>query len=176
MELQKESKKEKYMDTADKWHISIGMFLATFSYLLLSYEAPVWVSAATVFILSVYIVLIFIKCALRSKDGNNKSLFELPNRTWALLLVVLFVITNVFSFSNMYLKSEGVINQIVEPKEVMESIPDAVYFSLVTVTTLGYGDFIPNEQGRIFVIFQLATGLLILLIIIPVVASRVTTW
>ncbi len=50
---------------------------------------------------------------------------------------------------------------------------DAFYFSLVTITTLGYGDFAPTGDARLLVVWQLATGLLLLVGIFPFVVSRV---
>jgi hypothetical protein len=165
------------MDRADVGHILAGALLAMFSIISLCYGCDIWVSVALTIALSLYIVLLFIQCALRAKsDGTDQSIFPLPNRTWALLLVTFLVTSNVFSFSNMYLKSGGVTIQTENGKPAIKSKLDAIYFSLVTLTTLGYGDFVPNEKGRLYVIFHLSTGFLLLLIIIPVVASRVTTW
>jgi hypothetical protein len=37
---------------------------------------------------------------------------------------------------------------------------DAIYFSLVTFTTLGYGDIVLDEQGRLIAAFQAANGII----------------
>ena len=40
-----------------------------------------------------------------------------------------------------------------------------VYFSTVTITTLGYGEFVPNKSGtvaQILVVFELLTGIFFL--------------
>lgn len=167
------------MESADIKHIVAGTVLAILSFTSLYCGWNIVVSIILAIALSLYIILLFIQCAFRAKDNDgttNTSIFPLPSRTWALLLVILFVFSNVMLFSNMYLKSEGIIDQSQDTKVIMENKIDAVYFSLVTLTTLGYGDFIPNKDGRCYVIFHLTTGFLLLLVIIPVVASRVTTW
>ena len=49
---------------------------------------------------------------------------------------------------------------------------DAAYFSLVTITTVGYGDFVAtNNLSRILVMSELVTGLLLLIIIVPALVS-----
>ena len=37
---------------------------------------------------------------------------------------------------------------------------DAIYFSLVTFTTLGYGDIVLDEQARVLAAFQAANGII----------------
>jgi voltage-gated potassium channel Kch len=56
---------------------------------------------------------------------------------------------------------------------------DALYYSVVTMTTLGYGDFVPSSVGgRMLVVGQLATTITFLLFLVPalisVFASRLT--
>lgn len=50
---------------------------------------------------------------------------------------------------------------------------DALYFSLITLTTIGYGDFSPEtDLGKIFTIFYVLIGLGILANFINVVANN----
>jgi hypothetical protein len=44
--------------------------------------------------------------------------------------------------------------------EALPGFDDALYFSLVTFTTLGYGDVTLNEQWRMLGAFQAANGIL----------------
>jgi hypothetical protein len=53
------------------------------------------------------------------------------------------------------------------------SIGDAVYFSTVTMTTVGYGDFTPSTPlSRGLVVSQLLSGLGLLALLFPLVISR----
>jgi len=48
----------------------------------------------------------------------------------------------------------------------------AIYYSLTTMTTLGYGDFFPaTDAGRTIVIVQLCASLTLLLFVIPALIS-----
>ena len=54
-----------------------------------------------------------------------------------------------------------------------DEVWDATYFSFVTLTTLGYGDFLPvTEAGRKIVIWQLFTTVELLFAILPLVIGR----
>ncbi len=44
--------------------------------------------------------------------------------------------------------------------EVVVTSADAIYFALVTYTTLGYGDIVPQEGTRVFAAMAAVTGLL----------------
>ncbi len=50
---------------------------------------------------------------------------------------------------------------------------DALYFSLVTMATVGFGDYVPNADPfvRGLVMAQIATSLVLLLFIIPTLVS-----
>lgn len=55
----------------------------------------------------------------------------------------------------------------------MQGKIEALYFSLVTMITLGYGDYIPvSAVTRMLVIWQLATGGLLVIGIFPLIISR----
>jgi len=43
----------------------------------------------------------------------------------------------------------------------IEKLEEAVYFSLVTYTTLGYGDITLNEEWRLLASFEAANGIII---------------
>ena len=181
----------------DKVHLGIGVFLAIIGLISLFLTWNFFVSLLLILILNIYIVAMCIECARRSTrdsqssptgngeaQDNDPIWFELPNRGWAILLVMLLTLTNVSGFANLYIQSEGIETSKFYNTEKglsIETIPltsklDALYFSAVTVTTLGYGDFLPNEKGRIYVLSQLASGLLLLFYVIPIVASRISSW
>jgi voltage-gated potassium channel Kch len=50
---------------------------------------------------------------------------------------------------------------------------DALYFSAITLTTVGYGDFAPQtDLGKLFTILYLLVGIGILLALVAVIADR----
>ncbi|NVK52445.1 MAG: two pore domain potassium channel family protein [Flavobacteriaceae bacterium] len=53
---------------------------------------------------------------------------------------------------------------------------DAVYFSIITLTTIGYGDFSPKtDGGKLFTIFYILIGIGIILSFINTVYSHYNT-
>ena len=58
------------------------------------------------------------------------------------------------------------------PSANIHTLGDALWWSFVTVTTVGYGDFFPvTTGGRITACFVMATGLLTLAVVTAQVAS-----
>ena len=50
---------------------------------------------------------------------------------------------------------------------------DALYFSVITLTTVGYGDFTPQtDPGKVFTIFYLLIGIGIILGLIAIIANH----
>jgi hypothetical protein len=101
---------------------------------------------------------------------------RLPTRQAALLIVPLLAIALVTSFAALYLASHGVLSTAATAAP-LKSWNDAIYFSVVTFTTLGYGDFVPHSVGAKWIaIFELGSGLLLLIGAFPLVIARISTW
>ncbi|MFC1726145.1 ion transporter [candidate division KSB1 bacterium] len=82
--------------------------------------------------------------------------------------VHLQVVRILFSLFSLVFVSSGLIYNIekqfseVKPESIT-SFFDAIYFSLVTITTVGFGDFVPlSEYGRIATLFIIILGIIIL--------------
>ena len=164
------------IERIDLNHLALGSILCLLAVLSLFCDWDRGLSLVIAGILSIYIITLLIECAHRSSKSTGNVFYGLPNRGWAILLVMFMVGANVFSFANVY-KQSGSIEIETEGKiTTLEERTDAIYFSAVTVTTLGYGDFTPKPSGRLYIVFQLASGLLLLLITIPVVAARISSW
>ncbi len=137
------------------------------------------------------------------KKDDDFLIFELPSRAGAVFLFLLFLVSNIMAFAHIYVKTEQIqkplsVEKIQEQEEcakecasdkkcangctkekteVMRDSLDAIYFSAVTLTTLGYGEFLPiGSEARNYVVFQLISGILILLFGVPVLASRISSW
>jgi hypothetical protein len=154
----------------------VGFVIALLSCLSLIFSWPRIASELLILWLCLCLVSLIIECSLRSfRKKPGRQLIELPDRTWALLLIVFFLSANISSFANLYIKSEGIACQIGCTTPILEDVDDAIYYSVVTLTTLGYGDFVPyNKEARRYVVYQLVSGVLLLLFLFPIVASRLS--
>ncbi|MCK4391996.1 hypothetical protein KAX17_03740 [Candidatus Bipolaricaulota bacterium] len=69
-------------------------------------------------------------------------------------------------------RCRGRLDSLAEPLPRIWSFRDFLYFSIVTQTTLGYGDILPNSSTvRSFVAIQVLLGLALLVVIINMVVS-----
>ena len=79
----------------------------------------------------------------------------------------LIIVITFFTVLNYALRS-----YIFEKWELF-SLVDSFYFTCVTITTLGYGDIIPNTPaGKIFVVFQALSGFVVISLFLSAVANR----
>src|SRR5258708_40020422 len=115
------------------------------------------------------------------------------SRAWTLLQVQYLLVVAIFVFANMYIKSGGIRYQgaptiveqadhkadgssssFVDPRSLVNRI-DALYYSAVTLSTVGYGDLTPTSSAaRLLVIWQLGTGMLMLLGVFPLIVGRIS--
>jgi hypothetical protein len=65
------------------------------------------------------------------------------------------------AFAVMY-RRFGIIDNTVEGSPVIHDFGTSVYYSVVTFTTLGYGDFYPVGLGRTLAAMEALTGYIIL--------------
>lgn len=77
---------------------------------------------------------------------------ESPLRVLVTSLVI------ILSWATMY-QCMGIHYNLSSGKDALELFETNVYFSVVTFTTLGYGDFSPPDNGRLLASFQAMLGL-----------------
>jgi len=118
---------------------------------------------------------------------------EFPSQAWTLLQVQFLLVVAIFGFANIYIKNgdiryqgaptivgqadhkaDGSSSPRAEPAPLADRI-DALYYSAVTLSTVGYGDFIATSRAaRLLVIWQLGTGMLMLLGVFPLIVGRIS--
>jgi len=87
----------------------------------------------------------------------------------------------IISFAMLYavvgLQYNGEINNLAKtssPTEIIEVFSNAIYFSTVTFTTLGYGDFTPVGFSRLIASIQAITGSFTVALFVVVFVRRMT--
>lgn len=174
------------MPGKDKIFIGTSALLAAASALALFLRLPWIVPALLIVAVDLYLICVFVECAMRSTEHNawRQVWMPLPHRVWALVLLFLLIVTVVTSFAALFLASQEVRHLLRDVHEmrqerfsdVLSDPHEALYFSMVTITTLGYGDFAPaGRVARWIIVWELATGLLTLVLAFPLVSTRATT-
>jgi len=143
-----------------------------------------------------YLFGLLIVAALRS-DGIDAMYYLLPRRTPCVFAFGLLLPAILSSFAVLYQTNGGVHEQqmlkyvqlcsgsedctklqiVKEDPVPLKSRMDAVYFSAVTITTLGYGDYTPaTPTARVLVLWELGTGALMLIILFPLLVCRIAVF
>ncbi len=132
--------------------------------ILLSFVA---IALADAYALAVIII------AARRSDGKWSCTENiLPTRTVGLFVVFSLLLVIIIGFAGMYLNTCSVGAKI---GCCLTSVLDVLYFSAVTITTLGYGDYSPiTTEGKWLVVAELGSGLLLLFCIFPLLISRLS--
>jgi hypothetical protein len=178
------------MAKSGKAHIVGGLVGAGLSILAL---AKGWPIPAGIVIVAVdlYLVLILVVAALR-RDGAKSRLtkFDFPTYTWFLLFFACLAICTVCGFASLYVGSKGVIHLSqdladIDAHTLVKRKPDvaaqltepfdALYFSVVTLSTVGYGDYVPASAGaRLLVTWEIGTGALLVAGTFALLISRIS--
>ena len=78
------------------------------------------------------------------------------------IIVVFFATSNILLFSAVIYMSHGLCLNFADAYNCIDRVaPDkmtAIYFSVVTFTTLGYGDFLPTPETRIVALTEAFLG------------------
>jgi hypothetical protein len=91
----------------------------------------------------------------------------------SLIIVLINFYECVTCFAILYLRSGSIQSST---SAVLDSPFTAFYYSLVTMTTLGYGDYVPTSTiGRALVVGQLTTVIVFLIFLLPALISVFST-
>ena len=141
--------------------------LATFRRVLLNTVHAIALVFGTVFIHAACTVLVL--AWLHSVGAHHRALRTPVTRASVLGALVLLMSVAILLESMLWAGLYVMVG-------ALPTMGEAVYFSLVTFTTLGYGDITLHEQWRMLAAFQAATGILMFgwtTAIIVAVAQRV---
>lgn len=191
------------MDAVNKWHLGAGLAVAALGALSWLFGWNSGASAVAVLLSNAYLVSILIEASFRAQQERKvlngvpqpkpHRFMRFPEQTWSLLQVQFLLVIVVFGFANLYMKSgdiryQGTAAALEQPDHrVAVSSPikadpptsvgrvDALYFSAVTLSTVGYGDFAPtSSKARLLVLWELGTGMLMLLGVFPLIVGRIS--
>lgn len=122
------------------------------------------------YIYSIIIPVIIIYGAIFvSKHIHQKYKNVSQNRT--LIDVSLYGITTLNLTISYYANLAHTHGLKINNETIIPTIADAYYFSIVTFTTLGYGDFTPKENLRLIFASEAITGYIFFAILIGLIIS-----
>lgn len=103
------------------------------------------------------------------KSQERPWTVDILRRSVAIALINFYEI--VIAFAILYIMT-GSVTGPGPNAPLLASRLDAFYFSLVTMATVGYGDFVPrDETGRLLVAIQISTVILFVLFLLPALVS-----
>ena len=144
------------------WISALLMTLAQLA-LALGYEHHGWLTTGVLYLLALLAALVLFRHVFRQSSLAAGTLFAVA----ALLLVL------VYGVMGALILGEGFAPAIV-------TLPQALYFTVVTMSTVGYGDILPkSDNARLFVISLIVLGLSVFLtsltaVIGPLVQGRLS--
>lgn len=182
-DLLMESFGQRYLkDRANCVGVLISLGLTTIGGLSLWCKWPSAFSILVAVAINAEILILIVLVGLRA-DGVKNTENCLPHRLPALLMGFFLFVGLLHCFGNIYAKSGGICPGGSECQAVDRSKPgiqepaDALYFSCVTMTTLGYGDFSAGGgNARWWVMWQLFDAVLLVVLFLPLVMSRIAAF
>jgi hypothetical protein len=133
--------------------LAAGFYLVHLSYSILSPRSDAIVDALTMFALAALVLV------------TSRRMFLIVQLT-ALGLLLCFA---VWTYSDIYMRL-GIADAT---STVVYDRESCLYFSIVTFTTLGYGDYRPTLDGRMVAATEALTGYVFLGVLISMISSYV---
>lgn len=172
----KKSYSEKMAESEVRWAIDVYILIMTvllviayiLSFFLCGAGVGCWGVAVVIlcFAFSIYrlgeIFSIFVQLHLKGGYGSTAPARAILNTVWHYVEITI-------GFATFYVVAAKItadpFNQ--NGDSLLASVMDPLYFSFVTITTLGYGDYSPNKPlGKLLVWIEVLCGLLLILIVI----------
>jgi hypothetical protein len=172
----------------NRLHLLGGLLVALAAVVSLVSGGPLWVPALLLTLTDAYLACVLWQVA-RLGEGRPE-LIGVPSRERSLVQLSFLLVAVVCAFAQLYAGTGGVVHLVKDyvpgegpngagpaPREVLTDKLDACYFSLVTLTTLGYGDYVPaTRPARGLVMWELANSVLLFLFALPLVVSRLSSY
>lgn len=153
------------------YFVLVGLLLALISVFGI-HRIATGFSLVIVGIIYIYLIAILIASALlssKNKPLENYCKSIMITRIAGMALFAFFIVALMFSWGNIYLS----IGTNFKNQAIATDV-DAVYFSYVTMVTLGYGDFVPtNDLAKIYVMCQISGSILLFFAALPLLVSRI---
>ena len=145
---------------------------AAFGLLFLSlsptlFGMPSRYAAISIICVNVYLFILLFAAASKSdiklEKGSAWERFAtiiVPDKRLGLAIFSKLLGTFIFGFANLYL---GLHNGVKAGNLYLDRFYDSLYFSIVTISTAGYGDFVPvSDQAKALVMWELGSGILLM--------------
>lgn len=148
------------------WAVLLYVALFSRDFFVGGFATPVavWLAAYRIFDIIIYrVFFLLVKSQSRPWTG------DLLRRSVLIAVVNLFEV--VAAFAILYSRVPTIAQS---GSTTVSALPPgvAVYFSLVSMLTVGYGDYVPlNANGRWLVIAQLSTTILFVIFLVPALVS-----
>lgn len=94
------------------------------------------------------------------------GLRETKEAAYTLGFILTCVFMNIVFFGRIYASLE-----VSNGSELLSTRADSIYFSVITWTTLGYGDFAPKSSARVIASIQVLYGYILMPLIVAVILS-----
>ncbi len=98
--------------------------------------------------------------------------YETSNPRRALMLGLFGYIQTALVFGTAFLTEAFLLNDSYNKTSICEGVLDGLYFSVVTIVTLGYGDSCPDKWlGKLFVVTEVFVGIFLIVVVIQKVVT-----
>lgn len=161
---------------ASRFQLLIAALLAVGAVVSLCVRQP-WLAFTCLGLTNIFVGGLILSCASHGPAENTRffkamrTCLPIPDRHHALGVLLLLLLATVVGFGALYIGR----TDIKLGAATLESATDAIYFSAVTLVTLGYGDVLPTAApAKHMVMWEMASGLIFLILALPILTSRLS--
>ena len=93
----------------------------------------------------------------------------------SILLYIFSIMLIIHSFSKIYQKTGIIVNSNSSTQQITTRKKDTLYFSVVTWTTLGFGDFVPTKEARKYAAIEALLGYIYMGLLVGITIKALTS-